>query len=102
MDKGADVIFAAAGNSGLGTFDAVEQAGMQNGRATHYVIGVDSNQNAVKPGYVLTSMIKRVDNAVYDIGKEVVHGKFTGGCHVFAVARRGAGYAIHQTMRDLG
>ena len=66
IGKGADVIFAAAGNSGLGAFDAVEQAG-RNGRATHFVIGVDSNQNRVKPGFVLTSMVKRVDNAVYHI-----------------------------------
>src|SRR5216684_4158294 len=60
ISKGADVIFTAAGNSGLGAFDAVEQAGKENGRATHFVIGVDSNQNMVKPGFVLTSMVKRV------------------------------------------
>ncbi len=70
ISKGADVIFTAAGNSGLGAFDAVEQQGMQNGRATHFVIGVDSNQNMVKPGFVLTSMVKRVDNAVYEIIKD--------------------------------
>ena len=58
INKGADVIFTAAGNSGLGAFDAVEQAGKDsNGRATHFVIGVDSNQNMVKPGFVLTSMV---------------------------------------------
>ncbi len=65
ISKGADVIFTAAGNSGLGAFDAVEQQGKKNGRATHFVIGVDANQNMVKPGFVLTSMVKRVDNAVY-------------------------------------
>src|SRR6266436_8236572 len=43
INKGADVIFTAAGNSGLGAFDAVEQSGKENGRATHFVIGVDSN-----------------------------------------------------------
>ncbi len=47
IGKGADVIFTAAGNSGLGAFDAVEQAGKQNGRATHFVIGVDSNQSSM-------------------------------------------------------
>jgi basic membrane protein A len=57
---------------------------MQNGRATHFVIGVDSNQNGVKPGFVLTSMIKRVDNAVYDIVRDVVDRRFSGGLHVFA------------------
>src|SRR6478672_7114097 len=72
IDKGADVIFTAAGNSGLGAFDAVEQYGKTNGEANKFVIGVDSNQNMVKPGYVLTSMVKRVDNAVYDVVKEVL------------------------------
>ena len=101
MDKGADVIFAAAGNSGLGAFDAVEQAGTQNGRATHYVIGVDSNQNGVKPGFVLTSMVKRVDNAVYDIVKEVVESRFKGGFHVYGLESEGVGYVVDEYNRDL-
>jgi basic membrane protein A and related proteins len=94
ISKGADVIFTAAGNSGLGAFDAVEQAGTVNGRATHFVIGVDSNQNMVKPGFVLTSMIKRVDNAVYDIVKTVVERKFQGGFHVFGLESDGVGYVM--------
>src|SRR6185369_8139409 len=71
IEKGADVIFTAAGNSGLGAFDAVEHYGKNpiTGEANKFVIGVDSNQNGVKPGYVLTSMVKRVDNAVYDVVK---------------------------------
>jgi basic membrane protein A len=101
MDKGADVIFAAAGNSGLGAFDAVEQAGTENGRATHFVIGVDSNQNGVKPGFVLTSMVKRVDNAVYDIVREVVDGKFKGGFHVFGLESDGVGYVVDRYNRNL-
>ncbi len=74
INRGADVIFTAAGNSGLGAFDAAEQAGTQDGRARRFVIGVDANQNGVKPGFVLTSMVKRVDNAVYQITKDVVEG----------------------------
>jgi len=101
MDKGADVIFAAAGNSGLGAFDAVEQAGTANGRATHFVIGVDSNQNGVKPGFVLTSMVKRVDNAVYDIVKEVVEGRFKGGFHVYGLESDGVGYVVDDYNRNL-
>ena len=101
MDKGADVIFAAAGNSGLGAFDAVEQAGTANGRATHFVIGVDSNQNGVKPGFVLTSMVKRVDNAVYDIVKEVVDGRFRGGFHVYGLDSDGVGYVVDDYNRAL-
>ena len=91
IDKGADVIFTAAGNSGLGAFDAVEQQGKQNGRATHFVIGVDSNQN----------MVKRVDNAVYDIVKDVVNHRFSPGLHVFGLDKDGVGYAMDQFNQDL-
>jgi basic membrane protein A and related proteins len=101
IQKGADVIFTAAGNSGLGAFDAVEQQGKQNGRATHLVIGVDSNQNMVKPGFVLTSMVKRVDNVVYNIVQEVVNGKFSAGVHVFGLDKDGVGYSMDEFNRDL-
>lgn len=101
IDKGADVIFTAAGNSGLGAFDAVEQQGKQNGRATHFVIGVDSNQNMVKPGFVLTSMVKRVDNAVYDIVTDVVNHRFSPGIHVFGLDKDGVGYAMDEFNKDL-
>jgi basic membrane protein A and related proteins len=101
IGKGADVIFTAAGNSGLGAFDAVEQSGKVDGRATHFVIGVDSNQNMVKPGFVLTSMVKRVDNAVYDIVKLVVERKFQAGFHVFGLESDGVGYVIDQYNKDL-
>src|SRR6266704_75182 len=101
ISKGADVIFTAAGNSGLGAFDAVEQSGKENGRATHFVIGVDSNQNMVKPGFVLTSMVKHVDNAVYDIVKDVVDGKFQGGFHVFGLDSDGVGYVMDNNNQNL-
>jgi basic membrane protein A len=102
IGKGADVIFTAAGNSGLGAFDAVEQAGKDpQGRATHFVIGVDSNQNGVKPGFVLTSMVKRVDNAVYQIVSDVVNKRFQGGFHVYGVESDGVGYAMDQFNQPL-
>jgi basic membrane protein A and related proteins len=101
IGKGADVIFTAAGNSGLGAFDAVEQQGKQDGRATHFVIGVDSNQNMVKPGFVLTSMVKRVDNVVYDIVKEVVNHQFSPGVHVFGLDKDGVGYAMDDFNKPL-
>ena len=101
IDKGADVIFTAAGNSGLGAFDAVEQAGTEHGRATHFVIGVDSDQNGVKPGFVLTSMVKRVDNVVYDIVTQVVDGTFQGGMHVFGLESNAIGYVVDDYNRDL-
>jgi basic membrane protein A and related proteins len=101
IGKGADVIFTAAGNSGLGAFDAVEQQGKQNGRATHFVIGVDSNQNMVKPGFVLTSMVKRVDNAVYDIVEDVVNHNFKPGLHVFGLDKDGVGYSMDENNKEL-
>src|SRR5437899_8686576 len=101
ISNGADVIFTAAGNSGLGAFDAVEQSGKENGRATHFVIGVDSNQNMVKPGFVLTSMVKRVDNAVYDIVKDVVDHKFQGGFHEFGLDTDGVGYVMDNNNQNL-
>jgi basic membrane protein A len=100
--KGADVIYTAAGNSGLGAFDAVEEKGRDaSGRATHFVIGVDANQNMVKPGFVLTSMIKRVDTAVYQIVKDVTEKRFTPGLHVFGLESDGVGYVVDEYNRSL-
>jgi basic membrane protein A len=65
------------------------------------VIGVDSNQNGVKPGFVLTSMVKRVDNAVYDVVKEVREGKFRSGFHAFGLDKDGVAYAIDDNNKDL-
>lgn len=102
IEKGADVIFTAAGNSGLGAFDAVEQYGKNaQGEANRFVIGVDSNQNGVKPGFVLTSMVKRVDNAVYDVVKEILEGKFSGGFHVFGLDKDGVAYALDDFNKAL-
>jgi basic membrane protein A len=102
IEKGADVIFTAAGNSGLGAFDAVEQYGRDaSGQANKYVIGVDSNQNGVKPGFVLTSMVKRVDNAVYDVVKEVLGGNFKGGFHAFGLDKDGVAYAMDENNKGL-
>jgi basic membrane protein A len=102
IEKGADVIFTAAGNSGLGAFDAVEQYGKDaQGRALKFVIGVDSNQNWVKPGYVLTSMVKRVDNAVYQIVRDRVEGRALGGIHVYGLDNDGIGYATDDYNKDL-
>jgi basic membrane protein A len=102
IGKGVDVIFTAAGNSGLGAFDAAEQAGRDSsGRATHFVIGVDSNQNGVKPGFVLTSMVKRVDNAVYQIVSDVVSHRFKGGDHVYGLESDGVAYQMDKNNQTL-
>ena len=102
IGQGADVIFTAAGNSGLGAFDAVEQYGRnEQGEANRFVIGVDSNQNGVKPGFVLTSMVKRVDNAVFHVVKEVKEANFKGGFHVFGLDKDGVAYAMDDFNKAL-
>ena len=102
IGKGADVIFTAAGNSGLGAFDAVEQAGKDaQGRANRFVIGVDSNQNGVKPGFVLTSMVKRGDNAVYQIVSDVVNKRFKGGFHNYGLDSDGVAYSMDNFNQSL-
>ncbi|HXG63620.1 MAG TPA: BMP family ABC transporter substrate-binding protein [Blastocatellia bacterium] len=94
IDRGADIVFQAAGNSGLGVFDAAEETG-------NLAIGVDANQNWVKPGFILTSMIKRVDVAVYNTIKEVVEGRFSGGVHLYGLENDGVTYALDQYNRDM-
>ncbi|CAA9420727.1 MAG: ABC transporter, substrate-binding protein (cluster 11, riboflavin/purine nucleoside/unknown) [uncultured Pyrinomonadaceae bacterium] len=102
INQGADILFTAAGNSGLGAFDAVEQFGINaQGEANKFVIGVDSNQNGVKPGFVLTSMVKRVDNAVYDVIKEVLGDAFKGGFHTFGLDKNGVAYAMDDNNKSL-
>jgi basic membrane protein A len=94
IERGADIIFQAAGNSGLGVFDAAEETG-------NLSIGVDSNQNWVKPGFILTSMIKRVDVAVYNTVRDMTEGKFSGGIHLFGLENEGVGYALDEHNRHL-
>lgn len=94
IDQGADVIYAAAGATGLG----VIQTAADNGKLS---IGVDSNQNHVQPGSVLTSMVKRVDLAVYNVFKDVQDGKFTGGTVSLGVAEDGVGYALDEHNKSL-
>ena len=94
IERGADIVFQAAGNSGLGVFDAAEE--------THKLaIGVDANQNWVKPGFILTSMMKRIDVAVYNTVKDLTEGKFQGGIHLNGLNNDGVGYALDDYNRNL-
>lgn len=103
IEKGADVLFTAAGNSGLGAFDAVEQYGKDpaTGQARKFVIGVDSNQNMVKPGFVLTSMVKRVDNACFEVVKDVLDGRFKGDIIPFGLDKDGVAYAMDDNNKGI-
>jgi basic membrane protein A and related proteins len=88
-EQGADVIFAAAGASGLGVLDAAEEK-------KKFAIGCDSNQNWTKPGLILTSMLKRVDEAVYATIEEAKAGSFSGGAKHFGLADKGVDYSFDQ------
>ncbi len=94
IDQGADVIYAAAGATGLG----VLQTAADNKK---YSIGVDSNQNYLHPGSVLTSMVKRVDLAVYNAIKDVQADKFQAGVLALGVAEDGVGWALDDNNKSL-
>jgi basic membrane protein A len=91
-DAGVDVIFAAAGASGNGMFDAAEER--SKGAVKKFAIGVDSNQNWIKPGLVLTSMLKRVDTAVYHTVESVQKNQFVAGTKRFGLQNQGIDYAV--------
>ncbi|KUJ78443.1 BMP family lipoprotein [Ruegeria profundi] len=92
ISQGADVIYAAAGGTGVGVLQTAADEGILS-------IGVDSNQNHLHPGQVLTSMLKRVDVAVYDAmkaGEDVQTGVFTMG-----LAEEGVGVAMDENNAEL-
>lgn len=89
FQRGADVIYVAAGNSGLGVFDAAEEK-------RKLAIGVDSNQNWLKPGFVLTSMLKRVDDSVFDAIKLFKDGKYTTGLVRLGLKTKAVDYAMDE------
>lgn len=90
--QGADVVYAAAGGTGIGVLQAAADEGILS-------IGVDSNQNYLHPGQVLTSMLKRVDNAVYDTFK--AGPEMTTGLTVMDLKAEGVGYALDDNNKDL-
>ena len=94
FDRGADVVYAAAGATGLGVLQAAKDKG-------RLAIGVDSNQNHLHPGSILTSMVKRVDLAVYETFKAAKDGTFKAGVRVLGVAEGGVGYSLDQDNRSL-
>jgi len=83
--RGVDIIYHASGKTGDGVFDAAREQ-------KKFAIGVDSDQFHVAPCCVLTSMIKKVDVAVYDTIKTVVDNKFAGGVSEFGLADNGVGF----------
>ena len=87
--KGVDVVFAAAGGTGIGVYQAAKDGGK-------LAIGVDSNQNHLQPGTMLTSMVKRVDVAVYNAAK-----KTNPGVTVLGLKEGGVDYALDKNNEKL-
>ena len=94
FDRGADVVYAAAGGTGIGVYQAARDAGK-------LAIGVDSNQNYLHPGTMLTSMVKRVDVAVYEAFESARDGSWKGGVQILGLAEDGVGWALDEYNRSL-
>ncbi|MCT4579410.1 MULTISPECIES: BMP family lipoprotein [Donghicola] len=92
ISQGADVVYHAAGGTGVGVLQAAADEGILG-------IGVDSNQNYMHPGKVLTSMLKRVDNAVYEAFSAGTD--LETGIQVMGIANGGIGYAIDENNEAL-
>ncbi|MEB0140754.1 MULTISPECIES: BMP family ABC transporter substrate-binding protein [unclassified Undibacterium] len=92
--RGADVVFAAAGGSGAGILQAAKEK-------NRYAIGVDSNQNHLYPGTMLTSMVKNIDVAVYDNFMQVKNGTWRAGVQNLGLKERGVDWALDKDNRAL-
>jgi basic membrane protein A and related proteins len=94
FSRGVDVVFAAAGGTGIGVYQAAKDEG-------RLAIGVDSNQNGMHPGTMLSSMVKRVDLAVFSIAMSVRQGTWKPGISVLGLNEHGVGLAMDQNNARL-
>jgi basic membrane protein A len=97
---GADIVYHAAGRCGLGVFAAAKEVNGA-GPITKYAIGVDSDQDDQEKGIVLTSMVKRVDEAVYQTIKDAVENKFAPGTKSYDLAAGGVGLTDFRNTKDV-
>ncbi|HVS46351.1 MAG TPA: BMP family ABC transporter substrate-binding protein [Verrucomicrobiae bacterium] len=95
FQSGADIVYAAAGKAGLGAIDAARA------RPGAYIIGVDSDQDGLAPGKILTSMVKHVDIAVYDIAQDIKSGKLPSGHLVLGLKDHAIGLTDFQYTKAL-
>ena len=91
ITNGADIIYHAAGGTGLGVIEACQESGK-------YAIGVDTDQNYLAPDTVLTSAMKRVDNAVYDTTEQLISGSLQGGEAIYDLTNEGVDIAPTTTL----
>ena len=93
ITNGADVVFHAAGGTGLGMIEACKEAGIM-------AIGVDSDQSVLAPENVITSALKRVDTASYEIAKAVKEGKYAAGVTTYDLASAGVDYVASDLLPE--
>ena len=94
FDRGVDVVYAAAGGTGVGVYQAAKDGGQ-------LAIGVDSNQNYLHPGTMLTSMLKRVDVAAYNVFMDAMNDNWSAGIQVLGLAEDGVGWALDEHNESL-
>ena len=94
FQSGVNVIFHASGSTGLGVFEAARRRGK-------LAIGVDADQYGEAPGYILTSMVKGVDQAVFDAIRQVKDGTFKGGIYQLGLKEKGVDYIYDEHNRGL-
>ncbi|MGL4687777.1 MAG: BMP family lipoprotein, partial [Fusobacteriaceae bacterium] len=92
--QGADVVYHAAGATGIGVIEAAREAKV-------FALGVDSDQDDIAPGVVLTSMVKNVDVAVFDTVKSVIDGTFTSGVYNFGIKENGVGTTDYRNTKEV-
>ena len=94
IEAGADVVYAAAGGTGIGVYQTAADMGV-------LAIGVDDNQNYMQPGTMLTSMYKLVGDAAYESYEAAMNGTWDSAMRVLGVAENGVGYAMDEFNADL-
>lgn len=94
LGQGADILYHASGSTGLGVFAAVRER-------KALAIGVDADQYGEAPGFMLTSMVKRVDRAVLEVSRQVKEGRFTGGVQTLGLKEGGVDYVYDEHNQGL-
>ena len=94
VEAGADVVYAAAGGTGIGVYQTAADMGV-------LAIGVDDNQNYMQPGTMLTSMFKLVGDAAYDSYEAAMNGTWDPAMRVLGLAENGVGWALDEYNRDM-
>jgi len=93
-NQGADIIYHASGSTGLGVFEAAREKG-------RLAIGVDSDQYAEAPGFILTSMVKHLEASIFDTIKDSQEGRWQGGVREFGLRENGVGWVYDERNKAL-